>query len=525
MRIERRKNAVKNIKAGIILRVYQILVPFFMRTAMIYFMGVEYLGLSSLFTSVLSFLNLAELGVGSAMVFAMYRPIAEDDERTICALMALYRRYYRLIGLFIGAAGLALTPFIPRLISGDVPADVNVYLLYLLNLSATVLTYWLFAYKNCLFQAHQRTSVTSRITVLTYTMQWVIQLYILLAVKNYYWYVIATLASQAVNNVITAAAAEKEYPGYKPAGKLDEAEVAIINGKIRDLFTAKLGNVVLKASDTVVISAFMGLTTVAIFQNYNFIAQSVITMCEIVLGSVMAGLGNSFILESKEKNFADMEKFGFIFLWLGGVCVCCFIAMYQPFMELWVGKELMLDYGLLLCFAAYFFVVILNRFVSTYKDAAGLWHEDRYRALITALINLSLNLLWVRRWGLYGILLSTVISMTCVGMPWMLHNLFTLFFNREQLKKFLSLLFGFVAATAAAGLLVSLICNNIDMNPVPALAVSAVTALLVPDVLFFICFCRKKQFIESLLFVESLTKGKLRLTALAGMLEAEKKRS
>ena len=147
MRIERRKNAVKNIKAGIILRIYQIIVPFFMRTAMIYFMGVEYLGLSSLFTSVLSFLNLAELGVGSAMVFAMYRPIAEDDEKTICALMALYRRYYRLIGLFIGAVGLALTPFIPRLISGEVPADVNVYLLYLLNLSATVLTYWLFAYQ------------------------------------------------------------------------------------------------------------------------------------------------------------------------------------------------------------------------------------------------------------------------------------------------------------------------------------------------------------------------------------------
>ena len=118
MKIDRTKNAVKNIKSGIVLRVYQIIVPFFMRTAMIYFMGVEYLGLSSLFTSVLSILNLAELGVGAAMVFAMYRPIAEDDEATICALMALYRRYYRIIGLIIAVSGLAITPFIPRLISG-----------------------------------------------------------------------------------------------------------------------------------------------------------------------------------------------------------------------------------------------------------------------------------------------------------------------------------------------------------------------------------------------------------------------
>ena len=129
MKIERTKNTVNNIKAGLILKAYQMIVPFVIRTIMIYVLGVQYLGLSSLFASVLNVLNLAELGVGSAMVFAMYRPIAHDDERMICALMRQYRKYYRFIGLVIGVAGLLLTPAIPHLISGEVPENIDLYAL------------------------------------------------------------------------------------------------------------------------------------------------------------------------------------------------------------------------------------------------------------------------------------------------------------------------------------------------------------------------------------------------------------
>ena len=171
-KIERTKNASRNIFFGVILKIYQILVPFLMRTAMIYLMGVQYLGLNSLFTSVLQVLNLAELGVGSAMVYSMYKPIAEDDDTTICALMKLYRTYYRVIGLVIAVVGCALTPFIPHLIKSDVPAGINVYILYLLNLGATVLSYWLFAYKNSILQAHQRADVVSKVAIITNTIQY-----------------------------------------------------------------------------------------------------------------------------------------------------------------------------------------------------------------------------------------------------------------------------------------------------------------------------------------------------------------
>lgn len=511
MKIERTQNATKNIAAGLFLKIYQMVMPFLTRTAMIYFMGVQYLGLNSLFASVLQVLNLAELGVGSAMVFSMYKPIAEDDHQTICALMKLYRKYYRLIGLVVAALGLLLTPAIPRLISGEVPADLNIYILYLINLGATVLSYWLFAYKNCLLQAHQRTDVVSMVTVIANTVQYAAQLMVLIWIRNYYLYVMVTLACVALTNVITAAAASKMYPQYKPVGELGREKEKQINQKIRDLFTGKLGYVIYKAADSIVISAFLGLTILAVYQNYFFIMTSITGFVEIIFASVMAGLGNSFVTETREKNYRDLEKFTFVFLWFAGMCTCCFAGMYQPFMEIWMGRELMLDYGAVICFAAYFYSYSLNRLLNVYKDAAGLWHQDRFRPLATALVNLGLNLLWVKRWGIYGVLLSTVVSQLFVGIPWVLHNLFTLLFDKERLASYVKQLAVYIVLTVAAGTAVALICLSIQTGSWLTLGLCAAISVAVPNTLYLLVLRKHPQFAVSVRFVDHLTKKKLKL--------------
>lgn len=511
MRIERTRNATRGISFGLLLRIQRMVLPFLLRTAMIRIMGVEYLGLSGLFTSILHILNMAELGVGAAMVFSMYRPIAEDDGATICALMRLYRRYYRLIGLAVGAMGLALMPVVPKLISGSIPPELDIYVLYLLNLGSTVLTYWLFAYKNCLLQAHQRTDVVSLITTITGTLQAILQFAVLLFTRNYYWYVVVTMASQALNNICTAVAATKMYPNYTPRGQLTREQTQSINGRIRDLFTGKLGSVVLNSSDTVVISAYLGLTVLAVYQNYYFMITSILAIIEIVLQSIMAGLGNSFITETKEKNYRDFLKFTFLYLWLIGVCTCCFLGLFQPFIKIWVGEELMLAFSAVICFAVYFFVYALNRFLNIYKDAAGLWHEDRFRPLITALTNLMLNLLWVRNWGIYGVLLSTVVSMIVVGMPWLLHNVFTLFFDRNQLKDYICRLAVYVVATIIAGFLVCLVCSQISLGLWGTFGLCLLISACVPNLVFFLLLRQSDQFCASLQFLDRLTKKKLKL--------------
>lgn len=511
MKIDRTKNAAKNIATGLFLKLFQTLAPFLMRTAMIRLMGVEYLGLNGLFTSILHILNLAELGVGAAMVFSMYRPIAEDDADTICALMRLYRRYYRIIGLGIGAVGLILTPVIPRLISGEVPPEIDVYVLYLLNLASTVLTYWLFAYKNCLLQAHQKTNISNMIQVAVSALQYGVQLVVLILWRNYYLYVLVNLVAQALTNVTTAAAVTRLYPQYKPGGKLPAEQSRQINGRIRDLFTGKLGGVVLNSVDTVVISAFLGLTVLAVYQNYYFILTSIIGVVEIIFGSVMGGLGNSFVTESREKNFQDLKKFTFLLLWLSGVCACCFLGMYQPFMKIWVGEELMLEMAAVVFFALYFYMCIFNRLLSVFKDAAGLWHEDRLRPLVSALVNLTLNLLWVKRWGINGVLLSTVLSMLIVGMPWILRNLFTLFFSKEQLKSFLVQVFSMTAVSAAAGALIVVLCGWVRLGPWASLIACGGISVVVPNVIFYLAFCRSSQFGPAVELVDRLTGKRLKL--------------
>ena len=511
MRIERTKNATKNISAGLFLKLYQMLFPFLMRTAMIYYMGEQYLGLNSLFYSILHILNLAELGVGNAMVFSMYKPIAEDDEQSICALMRLYRTYYRIIGTVIAVIGLALTPAIPKLIDGDVPPELDVYVLYLMNLSATVLTYWLFAYRNSLLQAHQRTAVSSVVTVITNTVQYGIQLVVMIFWKNYYIHIMVALLTQALNNVIIAIVTKKMYPKYKPQGKLPKEQTKSINGRIRDLFTGKVGTVILNSSDSVVISAFMGLSALAIFQNYFFILTSVIGILETILQSIMAGVGNSYITESKEKNFADLKKFTFLFMWLIGVCTACFLGLYQPFMTLWMGKERLVDYGVVICFALYFFVYCFNRLLNTCKDAAGLWRIDRFRPLVKAIINLALNLWWVQIWGYYGILLSTVVSIAIVGMPWLLRNLFTGFFQKNWLWDYLKQVMTMLVVIVGTCVLVCLICQQINLNLVATLLLRGLVCVIVPFAVYSLLLHRSPQFRPSVQLLDRITKNKLKL--------------
>lgn len=511
MKIERTKNATRNIIFGVLLKIYQIAMPFFIRTAMIYYMGVEYLGLDSLFTSILQVLNMAELGVSSAMVYGMYKPIAEDDENTICALLKLYRTYYRIIGLVIGVVGACLTPIIPILIKSNLPNGLNIYVLYWMNLITTVFSYWLLAYKMALFQAHQRIDVVSKISIITYSIRYFLQLFIIIVVKNYYLYLIAMLMTQILTNIFTAIQATKIYPNYKPKGYLEKENIKIINQRIKDLFTSKLGSVIVNSADTIVISTFLGLTVLAVYQNYYYILTSIIGLVTIIFNACTAGIGNSMIIETKEKNFNDLKKFTFLIVWIAGFCTCCFLCLYQPFMEIWVGKRYMLSQSAVICFCIYYFVYEVNQLLNTYKDAAGIWHEDRYRPLVTAISNLIMNIILVQFCDIFGVLLSTVLSTLCIGMPWLLHNLFTVLFDYSQLKEYLNKILKYTIIVILSCLLSYIICNMMFLGKWMTLIVRSVICILIPNLIYYVAYKNMKEFDECFHVVIKMINRKSRL--------------
>lgn len=508
MQIQRVKNASRNMLYGTALQILKLAVPFAMRTAMLYLLGVEYLGLNSLFTSVLSVLNLAELGVGSAMVYSMYEPIAEDNIEKICALMRLYKIYYRMIGCVVCVLGLILLPFIPKLINGDIPADINIYILYLLNLTVTVFSYWLFAYKSSILQAYQRNDIISKASLISESVKYAMQFFALAVFRNYYLYVLVSIVIQVFNNILTAAFAERMYPRCRACGTLDKLEQKAINLRIRDLFTAKIGTVVVYSSDTIVISAFLGLTALAVYQNYYYLFTAVASLLTIIFTSVRAGLGNSIIVDRKEKLFSDFKKFLFIIMWLAGFCSACFLCLYQPFMELWVGADLLMDFGVVICMVVYFFVHCLNTFLNSYKDASGMWHEDRFRPLVEAGINLFLNLLLVRYIGLYGIVLSTILSMLAVA-PWLIHNLFRVIFDKSCVRPFLKRLGYYVFVSAVAVVISYSICTCIHLPLVYTVLIRLAVCMICTNLVLFAFYFKLPEFRQCLILLDRMTNGKI----------------
>lgn len=498
MKIERTKNATRNIFFGILLKIYQILGPFILRTIFIYSLGIEYLGLNSLFTSILQVLNLAELGVGSALVFSMYKPIAEDDTEKICALMNLYKKYYRIIGMVILLLGTILIPFIPRLISGNIPDDINIYILYILNLAATVMSYWLFAYKNSLLVAHQRTDIASKISFIISTVQYIIQAIFLLSFKNYYLYLLIVLFTQIVSNIVTAKKVNEMYPEYRAKGNLEKTEVKMINQRVRDLFTARLGSVIVGSVDSIVISAFLGISVLGIYNNYYYIMSSVMGFITIIFTSCTAGIGNSIVTDSIDKNYCDFKTMTFIVGWLISCSTVCFLCLYQPFMEIWVGEKYMFNMNIVIFFCIYFVVCELSMVWATYKDAAGIWHEDRFRPLIGALVNLILNIFFVGVLGIgiYGILLSTIISYVCISMPWLIVNLSRVLFKRSM-GEYVAMLIKLLIVIVISGICAYLICSQVHISGFVGFCIKGGICIIVSNVILLATYRKSVEFIRT----------------------------
>jgi len=510
MKVQRVKNASRNVVFGVLLRFYQVLGPLVLRTAMIYILGMEYVGLNSLFTSILQVLNLTELGVGTAMVFSMYKPIAEDDEVKICALMQLYKLYYRIIGCIIAAVGLLITPVIPKLIDQNTTIPLNVTYLYWMNLGYTVLSYWLFAYKSSILQAHQRIDIISKVTIVTNTVMYALQFGFLVITKNYYYFMLAMIIGQVLTNVLTAIVADRYYPMYKPKGKLNRSEIKEINQRVKDLFTAKVGGVVQNSSDSIIISAFLGLTILGQYNNYYYVLNAIFGFIIIFFNACLAGVGNSIILETEDKNYADFKKIALIAEWIAGVSACCLLCLYQPFISIWAGQENMLPFGIVICLSCYLYVITTNQMLCLYKDAGGIWHEDRFRPLVTALANLIMNIVFVKSLGLYGVVLSTVISMVVIGIPWLISNLFRTVFHRSPLETMKQLGIYFLISAIACAISYA-ICTMLNpINTVLCLFLRLLICLIIPNVIFFIFYRKLPEFSQVIQMLDRSFGGKLR---------------
>ncbi len=501
MRLARTKNAISNSIWGLVSKSVILLMPFVVRTIIIKVLGVEYLGLSSLFTSILSVLNLAELGIGSAIVFSIYKPIAENDDKLICALLNLYKKAYRWIGIIITAIGLCLIPFLRTLVSGNVPSDISLHVLFLIYLANTAISYWLFAYRSCLLFAHQRNDVISKISIVANLGMYLAQIGSLFLFKHYYAYIIIQPFFGILINLTNAFFSKKMYPHYFCKGSIGDALKADIKKRVQGLVMTKVAYASRNAFGSIVISAFLGLQVVAVYSNYYYISSAVSGLMLVLMNAISAGVGNSIVTDSKEKNEKDMKIINFLYMSIAGFCFCCFVSLYQPFMRLWVGEELLFSEGVMLTISVYFFLEKTLNVIGQYYDAAGLWWHGRWKGVIESFTNLVLNVVLCRLFGVFGVVIATIISILFVGLPLAYYYIYKYYFGGsffEPLKE----QFMFLIKFLLIGFLVYLVTFFVPLGTgagysILYMVLRLIFFSIISVAMYLLFFYKDKRFIEA----------------------------
>lgn len=494
MKLERAKNTKRNMLFGFINKIICMLFPFVIRTIIIRIIGKEYLGLDSLFTSILQVLNLAEMGFSSAVVYNMYKPIAEENDDLLCQILKFYKKVYFAIGMVILFAGISILPFLTRFINGEYPQNVNIYVLYILYLLNTVISYIMFAYRGALLNAYQRFDVESNISTASKILCYVLQIVLLLKTKNYYLYVAALVISTTFNNILTQYYTKKLFPNIEGRGVLNQEVRKDISVKIKGLMISKLCDTSRNAFDSIFVSSFIGLVQTAIYNNYFMIMNAVIMLLSIISRSIIGGVGNSIAVESSEKNYSDLRKLNFGYMWISGWCTICMACLYQPFTELVFGKDMLFPMSTVVMFCVYFYVLKMGDMRSVYFEAAGLWWENRFKSLVEAGLNLILNYVLGKYYGVKGIILATLISLFFINFVWGSNLIFKYYFKSISSKEYYTQHLLYACVTSINAFLTCKICSAVTVSGIVGLFFKGVICLVFPNIIFLLVYCKTSIF-------------------------------
>lgn len=499
--MSRTLNSKRNIITGIILKLFSIAFPFFMRTVIIYFLGTEYLGVSTLFTSILSVLSLTELGFSSAIVYSMYKPISEKDDEKICILLNFYKKVYRIVGMLILFLGAILVPFLNLFIKGSYPSDINIYLVYLIYLLNTVISYFLFAYKTSIAVAFERSDLLNKTQIVQFLFLYGFQFISLILFRNFYAYIIFSPISTIIGNLINNYKINKYFPNIKAAGVLDKEDTKEIITKVKGLFINRIGDVSRSSFDNVVISTFFGLSTLAIFNNYYYVSSAIYGILLVLKQGVAASIGNSIASEGIEKNYADLRKFNFIFSWIVSFGFVCLLCLYQPFMELWgSGSKLKLSNTEMIFFCIFFYSISICIIPTIYISGKGLWWECRIPCIVEAVSNIILNIFLGKLLGIKGVLISTILTLFLCNFFWQTLILFKIYFLIRPLRFFLeSLLYAIV--TFLVSIIPYFLCNQSFAN---SFIIKLIICLIVPNLELLLLYFKNSYFKQTFIILKNI---------------------
>lgn len=489
------KNAKRNMLFGIINKSIVMFCPFIERTIIQYVLGSQYLGLNSLFSSILSVLSLSELGLSAAIVYNMYKPVADGEVEEVNALLNFYKKSYKYIGAIISIVGLLITPFITHLIKGSYPSEINIYIVYLIFFFNTVISYFLFSYLNSIIVVHQRDDINSIINSCVKLGLAVAQITILLTTKNYYIFVFLMPLFTIINNLWVAFVVNRKFPQYKPRGLIGSEKIKSLKKLVLGSFIQKACVVSRNSLDSICISAILGLTVTAIYNNYYMILAAITSSLTIFSNSIIGGIGNHVARKSVNENYQELSNIDFAYLWISGWCAICLACLYQPFVKIWMGEHMLLPTPAVLLLCLYFYILTLGDMRLMYTSASGLWWEHRYRSITETIGNLILNICLGKLFGVYGIITATIITMFVCNYLWGASITFKCYFNASYLKQYFIYQAKYSCVTFAIGTITLFVCGIVPFRDnIIGLICRVFVCIILPNCLYFIIYRNNSHF-------------------------------
>ncbi len=414
--------AKKNILFGYVGQIVTMVMAFVLRTFCIRYISEQILGVDGTFVEVLSFLNMAELGIGTALNFSLYKPVAEGDTEKIKSYMQMYRRAYYYIAGVVGIVGLILAPFLKYLVKNPGVPEKDLVLFYLIFLFNTVSSYFV-AYKYSLVNAEQKNYIQTNIIAITKIVTSVFQIIVVALTKNYYFYLITDAVIQLIQKIFVSRYLDNMYPYLKEKNieKLAKEDEEIVWTKTKALVFHKVGDVFRLQTDTLIISSLseVGAALVTVVRNYNMIIVAVSSFVNIIFNSVISSFGNLIATEDRDKQYSMFKVYRFFATWVYGFSCVGFMLLLTPLVEMWtkISKgDKWTDFWILPALAV--FLILTDYYfkgerivLSNYQAAAGVYEQDKYLALIQGIVNLILSIWLVQtRLGIAGIYVGTVVS-------------------------------------------------------------------------------------------------------------------
>lgn len=490
----RTKNSIKNISVGLLSQMIITFLGFISRKVFLDNLGSEYLGINGLMSNVLSMLGLVESGIGVSIVYNLYKPLAENDEKAVISLVQLYKKAYEVLAIIVFLLSLIIYPIMLRLMNKNINSSY-ITIVYFIFVFKNMLSY-LYAHKWSLINADQKGYVLTGINIVFNTVTLLARIAILNFTKSYILYLIIEIILLLIQNIFNGSIVNKRYPYIKTFKKY-EVEYEVKNNikkNVKALFLHNIGSYCVNGTDNILISTFVNLKTVGLYSNYTMIIAQVTSLLTPILNGINASIGNLIATENKEKNFEIFNVTYFVNFWLYSFNTIFLFNLLEPFLTWWLGDGYLIDRMTFVIVLVNFYISGMRSSISTFKNKAGIFAQDKYVPLIESVINLGTSILLAKYFGLVGIFIGTTISTLCTVF-WNVPRLVYKNVFNKPLKNYFKKYFQYLIFTIVVGTITTVTCNRLgESSSFISLCIRGGICIFIPNIIYGILFYRSKEF-------------------------------